>query len=196
MNKKKLIIGITGASGVIYGIRLLEVLKEIDEIETHLILSPSARINIEIETDYKIKDVEPLADVIHKYKDQAASISSGSFKTDGMIVAPCSMKTLSAIVNSFADNLIIRAADVVLKDSRKLVLMPREVPLHVGHCKLLYEAAQLGVIISPPMPAFYTHPQSIDDLINHTIGRILDLFDIDAGIMKRWNGPKNRIEKQ
>ncbi|AZQ63786.1 UbiX family flavin prenyltransferase [Flammeovirga pectinis] len=192
MDKKKLIIGITGASGVIYGIRLLEVLKLIDNIETHLILSPSARINIEIETDYNFKDVEALADVVHKYKDQAAPISSGSFKTDGMIVAPCSMKTLSAIVHSYADSLIIRAADVILKDRRKLVLMPREVPLHVGHCKLLYEAAQLGAIISPPMPAFYSEPKTIDDLINHTIGRTLDLFDIDAGILKRWEGPNNR----
>ena len=132
--------------------------------------------------------MEGLADEVHGFRNQAASISSGSFKTDGMVVAPCSMKTLSAIVNSYADNLLIRAADVVLKERRKLVLMPRETPLHVGHCKLLYEAAQLGALIVPPIPAFYNQPQTIDDLVNHSVGRILDLFDLDVGILKRWEG--------
>ncbi len=185
---KRLIVGISGASGVIYGIRLLEVLRTIDDVETHLVMSPYAKLNIEIETTYAPADVEVLADEVHSHRDQAASISSGSFKTDGMVVAPCSMKTLSAIVNSYADNQIFRAASVVFKERRKLVLMPREAPLHVGHCKLLYEAAQLGAIIAPPVPAFYTLPKRIDDLVNHSVGRVLDLFDLDAGVFKRWEG--------
>lgn len=185
---KKLIVGMSGSSGVIYGIRLLELLKTISEVETHLVMSPNAKLNVEIETSHTAKYVEGLADVVHSYRNQAASISSGSFKTDGMVVAPCSMKTLSAIVNSYADNLLARAADVVLKERRKLVLMPRETPLHVGHCKLFFEAAQLGAVIAPPLPAFYNQPETIDDLVNHSVGRILDLFDLDAGIVKRWEG--------
>lgn len=188
---KKLIVGMSGSSGVIYGIRMLEALKDIDQVETHLVMSPYAKLNIEIETTVTPQYIESLADEVHSYRNQAATISSGSFKTDGMIVTPCSMKTLSAIVNSYADSLLVRAADVVLKERRKLVLMPRETPLHVGHCKLIYEAAQMGAIITPPMPAFYNNPQSIDDIINHSIGRILDLFDIDAGILKRWQGNKS-----
>ena len=185
---KRLIVGISGASGVIYGIRMLEMLKAIGDVETHLILSRYAKMNIEIETSYTPQEVEALADVVHGYSNQAASISSGSFKTDGMVIAPCSIKTLSGIVNSASNSLLIRAADVVLKEQRRLVLMPREAPLHVGHCKLLYEAAQLGAVIAPPMPAFYTQPQTIDDLINHTVGRVLDLFDLDSGALKRWEG--------
>lgn len=192
---KKLIVGISGATGVIYGIRLLEVLGTIDDVETHLVMSPYAKLNIEIETSYTPAYVESLAHEVHSNRDQAASISSGSFKTDGMVIAPCSMKTLSAIANSYADSLLARAADVVLKERRTLVLMPRESPLHVGHCKLLYEASQLGAVIAPPMPAFYSDPQSIDDLINHSVGRILDLFDMDAGIVKRWEGPNYRPDK-
>jgi len=189
---KRLVVGISGASGVIYGIRMLEVLKAIGGIETHLVMSRFGRVNIELETTHTPQYVESLADEVHNYSNQAASISSGSFKTDGMVVAPCSMKTLSAIANSSADSLLVRAADVVLKERRTLVLMPREAPLHVGHCKLLYEAAQLGAVIAPPMPAFYSSPQSIDDLINHSVGRVLDLFDIDAGILKRWEGRTGR----
>ena len=185
---KRLIVGISGASGAIYGIRLLETLKAIDEVETHLIMSRYGRLNIEIETNYTPRDVEALADVVHSVGNQAASISSGSFRTEGMVIAPCSMKTLSAVVHSAADSLLARAADVVLKEQRRLVLMPREAPLHVGHCKLLYEAAQLGAVIAPPMPAFYSQPQTIDDLIDHSIGRVLDLFDIDAGMLRRWEG--------
>jgi len=192
---KRLIVGISGASGVIYGIRLLETLRAIGGVETHLIMSRFARLNIEIETTHKVQDVESLADVVHNFGNQAASISSGSFKTDGMVIAPCSMKTLSAIANSSADSLLTRAADVVLKEQRRLVLMPREAPLHVGHCKLLYEAALLGAVIAPPMPAFYSQPQTIDDLINHSVGRVLDLFDLDAGILKRWDGLNNRSDK-
>lgn len=187
----RLIIGISGSSGVIYGIRLLEMLKEIDGVETHLVMSSYARLNISIETDYSPQYVEELADVVHSNKNQAASISSGSFNVDGMIVAPCSIKTLSAIVNSYADSLLVRAADVTLKERRKLVLMPREVPLHTGHCKLLYEASQLGAIIAPPMPAFYNKPQTIDDIINHNVARVLDLFAIETNTTKRWLGQKS-----
>ena len=191
---KRLIIGITGASGVIYGIRMLEQLKAVDDVETHLIMSEYGRLNVEIETTHTPEYVESLADVVHKVKNQAASISSGSFKTDGMVIAPCSMKTLSGIAHSSAENLVTRAACVVLKERRPLVLMPREAPLHLGHCKLLYEAAQLGAVIAPPMPAFYNHPQTIDDLINHTVGRVLDLFDIDIGTLKRWEGTEGPDE--
>jgi 4-hydroxy-3-polyprenylbenzoate decarboxylase len=185
---KRIIVGMSGASGVIYGIRMLEILKTLEDVETHLVMSRFARFNIEIETSHTLKYVEELADEVHNFGNQAASISSGSFKTDGMIIAPCSMKTLSTIVHSLADNLLTRAADVVLKERRTLVLMPREAPLHVGHCKLLYEAAQLGAVIAPPMPAFYNQPQTIDDLINHSVGRVLDLFDLEPGVLKRWEG--------
>ncbi|MHA1165989.1 MAG: UbiX family flavin prenyltransferase [Alphaproteobacteria bacterium] len=192
---KRLIVGISGASGVIYGIRMLEVLEAMDGVETHLIMSRFARLNIEIETTHTPQYVESLANEVHNFGNQAASLSSGSFRTDGMVIAPCSMKTLSAIANSLADNLLTRAADVVLKERRTLVLMPREAPLHVGHCKLLYEAAQLGAVIAPPMPAFYNNPQTIDDIVNHSVGRVLDLFGLDAGILKRWEGANGRSEK-
>lgn len=188
----RLIVGMSGASGVIYGVRLLEVLKAESNVETHLVMSDSARMNINLETDWSAKDVLALADHVHSNRDIAASIASGSFGTDGMIVAPCAIKTLSAITNSYADSLIVRAADVVLKECRRLVLVPRETPLHTGHCELLYRASQLGAIIAPPMPAHYIKPQSVDDLINHHVGRILDLFSIDCGFVKRWNGPQNK----
>lgn len=186
----RLIIGISGSSGVIYGIRLLEVMQEQPDVETHLVMSPTAKMNVPIETDMTAKQVESLADVVHNFNDVGAAISSGSFRTEGMIVAPCSMKTLSSIVNSMADNLLSRAADVVLKEGRRLVLMPRETPLHVGHCRLLYEAAQMGIQIAPPMPAFYNRPGSIDDIVNHSVGRVLDLFSLDSGMVKRWAGTK------
>ena len=188
----RLIVGMSGASGVIYGVRLLEVLKAESNVETHLVMSDSARMNINLETDWSAKDVLALADHVYSNRDIAASIASGSFGTDGMIVAPCAIKTLSAITNSYADSLIVRAADVVLKECRRLVLVPRETPLHTGHCELLYRASQLGAIIAPPMPAHYIKPQTVDDLINHHVGRILDLFSIDCGFVKRWNGPQNK----
>ena len=188
----RLIVGMSGASGVIYGIRLLEVLQSIAEVETHLVLSNGAKLNIALETEWETKQVEALADVVHSDQNLAASIASGSYKTDGMLIVPCSMKTLSAVVNSFADHLVARAADVVLKEQRRLVLVPRETPLHVGHTRLLHEAAQMGAVIVPPMPAFYNDPQSVDDIINHTVGRLLDLFDIDAGLVKRWDGAQRR----
>ncbi|MFT5721221.1 MAG: 4-hydroxy-3-polyprenylbenzoate decarboxylase [Motiliproteus sp.] len=185
---KRLIVGMSGASGVIYGIRLLELLRDIPEIETHLVMSSYARKNIEIETELSAKYVEGLADEVHNYRNQAASIASGSFKTAGMIVTPCSMKTLSAIVHSYADSLLVRAADVTLKEQRRLVLMPRETPLHQGHCKLLYEASVMGAVIAPPMPAFYSQPQTIDELVTHSVARVLDLFDIETDQIRRWQG--------
>ncbi len=190
----RLVVGISGASGAIYGIRILEMLQACDEVETHLVLSRYGRLNIELETAYSIKQVEELADVLHSDRNQAASISSGSFGVDGMIVAPCSMKSLSAIVHSYADSLLVRAADVCLKERKPLVLMPRETPLHTGHCKLLYEASQLGAIIAPPLPAFYTQPESLDDIINHSVGRVLDLFGLDTGTLKRWQGARANEE--
>lgn len=189
---KQIIIGMSGASGSIYGIRLLQVLKTVDDVETHLVMSSYAKQIIEIETSYTVKYVEQLADHVHGIREQASSIASGSFRTDGMIIAPCSIKTLSAIANSYADNLLVRAADVTLKEQRKLVLMPRETPLHAGHCKLLYEAAQLGAVIAPPIPAFYDEPVTIDDQVNHSVGRVLDQFGLDLGIVKRWQGTRGQ----
>lgn len=190
-DKKKLIIGVGGASGVIYAVRLLEVLRSSADVETHLVMSKTARMNINIETDMSVADVEALADQVHNIAQVGASIASGSFKTHGMIVAACSMKNLSAIVHSHADDLLTRAADVALKERRKLVLMPRETPLHAGHCKLMMEANQLGAIVAPPMPAMYTKPQTIDDIVNHTVGRVLDLFELETGLVDRWQGPSS-----
>ena len=186
----QLIVGMSGASGVIYGIRLLETLKAEKGIETHLVMSDSAKMNISLETDWSANDVKKLADHVHSNKDIAANIASGSFQTAGMVVAPCAIKTLSAIANSYADSLIVRAADVTLKECRRLVLVPRETPLHTGHCELLYKASQIGAIIAPPMPAHYIKPQSIDDLVNHHVGRVLDLFKIDSSLVKRWQGSR------
>ena len=188
----RLIIGMSGASGVIYGIRLLEVLSRVEQVETHLVLSDSAKLNIAIETDRNAKEVQALADEVYSNKDIAARLASGSFKTDGMIVAPCAVKTLSAISNSYADSLLVRAADVVLKERRRLVLVPRETPLHTGHCELLLKASQMGAILAPPMPAHYINPQTVDDLVDHHVGRILDLFDLDPGLVQRWQGPVSR----
>jgi 4-hydroxy-3-polyprenylbenzoate decarboxylase len=185
----RLIVGISGASGVIYGIRLLETLRSMGRVETHLILSRGAKINIALETEWAVKDVESLAGVVHSDQNLAASISSGSFQTAGMVIAPCSMKTLSGVVNSYADTLMVRAADVVLKEQRRLVLVPRESPLHVGHTRLLHEAAGMGAVICPPMPGFYTAPQTLDDIVNQSVGRILDLFGLDNDLVKRWQGP-------
>ncbi len=187
----RLIVAISGASGVIYGIRLLEVLGKQATVETHLVMSGTGKMNIPIETEWTVKSVEQLADRVYRCSDVGATIASGSFQTDGMIVIPCSMKTLSAIVHSYADNLLVRAADVILKEGKRLVLVPRETPLHTGHCKLLYEATQMGIVIAPPMPAFYIQPQSVDDIINHTVGRILDLFNLESGMVKRWAGTGN-----
>ena len=188
----RLIIGMSGASGVIYGIRLLEVLSRVEQVETHLVLSNSAKLNIAIETDRNSKEVQDLADEVYSNKDIAARLASGSFKTDGMIVAPCAVKTLSAIANSYADSLLVRAADVVLKERRRLVLVPRETPLHTGHCELLLKASQMGAILAPPMPAHYINPQTVDDLVDHHVGRLLDLFDLDPGLVQRWQGSASK----
>lgn len=187
----QLIVAMSGASGVIYGIRLLEALKAEKGVETHLVMSDSAKMNISLETDWSTNDVKALADQVHSNKDIAANIASGSFQVAGMVVAPCAIKTLSAIANSYADSLVTRAADVTLKERRPLVLVPRETPLHTGHCELLYRASQIGAIIAPPMPAHYIKPQSIDDLVNHHVGRILDLFEIDSSLVKRWQGSRS-----
>ena len=176
---KRIVVGMSGSSGVIYGIRMLEVLAQNPLVETHLILSQAAKMNIGIETEWSVADVEALADEVHNNKNIGASIASGSFKTAGMIVVPCSMKTLSGIANSYAENLIIRAADVMLKERRQLVIVPRESPLHTGHCELMLKASQIGAIICPPAPAFYTEPKTVDDIINHSVARVLDLFDIE-----------------
>ena len=187
---KKLIIGISGASGVIYGIRLLELLRGLDFVETHLVMSAAAGITIGLETDYSVEEVTELADVSYRFKDIAAQISSGSFRTDGMVVAPCSMKTLAGIAYSFSDNLLLRAADVVLKDRRRLVLVPRETPLHLGHLRMMVQATEIGAIIVPPMPAFYHRPQTIDDIVNQTVNRVLDLLEIElpTDLFQRWQG--------
>ena len=177
---KRLIIGISGASGAIYGVRMLQVLRDVPEIETHLILSQAARQTLALETDFSVRDVQALADVVHDARDIAASISSGSFKTAGMVILPCSMKTLSGIVHSYTDGLLTRAADVVLKERRPLVLCVRETPFHLGHLRLLVQAAELGAVIMPPVPAFYHRPQSLDDVINQTVNRVLDQFDISC----------------
>ncbi|MFN2279720.1 MAG: UbiX family flavin prenyltransferase [Candidatus Promineifilaceae bacterium] len=187
---KKIIVGMSGASGVIYGIRLLEVLKNVEEVETHLVASSAAAITIGLETTYTMDEVNALADVSYRFKDIAAPISSGSFKTDGMVVLPCSMKTLAGITYSFSDNLLLRAADVVLKDRRTLVVAPRESPLHLGHLRMMVQVTEMGAIVAPPMPAFYHHPQDIDDLINQTVNRILDLLgiELESDLFKRWQG--------
>ena len=187
---KRLIIGISGASGVIYGIRILEILQGVADVETHLVMSSAAKRTILLETDYQISQVEALADQLYSFNDIAASISSGSFKTMGMVVIPCAIKTLSAIAHSYSDNLLARAADVVLKDRRKLVLVVRETPLHLGHLRLLTSAAEIGAIIVPPVPAFYHRPTTIDDIINQTVNRVLDLFEIelDKDLFTRWQG--------
>lgn len=188
--KQKLIVGISGASGVIYGIRLLEVLRDVAEMETHLVMSNAGKRTILLETDYDIKQVEALADELHNQSNIAASIASGSFKTTGMVIAPCAIKTLSGIANSYSDNLLLRAADVTLKDRRKLLLLVRETPLHLGHIRLMTQAAEIGAIIMPPMPAFYHKPKTIDDIVNQTVNRILDLMGIqlDKDLFKRWDG--------
>ena len=187
-SRVKIIVGMSGASGVIYGVRLLEVLRGVAEVETHFVMSDAAKLNIAVETDLETQDVISLADYSYSNKDIGASIASGSFKTDGMVVAPCAIKTLSAIAHSYSDSLIVRAADVVLKECRRLVLVPRETPLHVGHCELMMKACQLGAVMAPPMPAHYILPKTVDDLVNHHVGRILDLFDLDPGLVQRWHG--------
>ncbi|EMB9075052.1 UbiX family flavin prenyltransferase [Enterobacter cloacae] len=187
---KRLIVGLSSASGAIYGVRLLQVLRDVAEVETHLVMSQAARQTLSLETDLSLRDVQALADVVHDARDIAASISSGSFKTAGMVILPCSIKTLSGIVNSYTDTLVTRAADVVLKERRPLVLCVRETPLHLGHLRLMTQAAELGAVIMPPVPAFYHRPASLDDVINQTVNRVLDQFDIHLpeDLFTRWQG--------
>lgn len=193
---KKIIIGISGASGVIYGIRLLEILRDLDDVETHFVMSTAAATTIGLETEQTPEQIVQLADVVYRFRDIAAAIASGSFKTHGMIVAPCSMKTLAGIANSFSDNLLLRAADVVLKDRRRLILVARETPLHLGHLRLMTQVTEMGAIVAPPMPAFYHKPQTIDDIVNQTVNRVLDLADIDLpeDLFTRWHGGKASLD--
>lgn len=184
---KRLIVGISGASGIILGIRTLELLRRAG-IETHLVMTRSAQITLAHEVPLKVADVHALATHVHKMEDIGASISSGSFQTMGMIVAPCSIRSMSEITTGVTSNLLSRAADVVLKERRRLVLLLRETPLHLGHLRSMTQVTEMGAIVMPPVPAFYARPQSIDDLVNHTIGRALDLFGIDSGVVHRWKG--------
>ncbi len=183
----RIVVGITGATGVIYGIRLLEVLRDAS-IESHLILSDVAKKCIGLETSFTVDHVESLAHRVYSVKDMAAPISSGSFRTHGMVIAPCTIKTLSGVAHSYDENLIIRAADVTLKERRRLILVVRETPLHKGHLELMTRVADLGGIILPPVPAFYHSPSTIDDLIDHAVGKILDLMGIEHSLFRRWEG--------
>ena len=187
--KKKLIVGISGASGVVYGIRLLETLRELD-VETHLVISKAAELTLAYETDMTTKDLRALADKTYPIGDIGAACSSGSFLTSGMIVAPCSMKTLAEIATGVTSTLLTRAADVVLKEKRRLVLMARETPLTNVHLRNMLTVSEMGGIIAPPVPAFYTKPECLDDIVDHSIGRVLDLFDLDTGHVKRWRSKK------
>ncbi len=190
-----LVIGITGATGVIYGIRLLQVLSVMDNIETHLIISEAGETTIKYETDFSIADVKKLANFNYDIKDVAARISSGSFRRDGMIIAPCTIKTMSALANSYNDNLIIRAGDVTLKERQKLVLVLRETPLHLGHLRSMERLSEIGGIIMPPVPAFYHKPKTVEDIVDHTVGKILDMFNIKHSLFQRWSGCSPSGEK-
>ena len=188
---KRIIVGISGATGAIYGVRLLQILKEVPDIETHLVLSPAARRTIVLETDYTVEEVEASADRVYRVGDIAASISSGSFRSAAMIVAPCSMKTASGIATSYSDNLLLRAADVMLKDRRPLVLLVRETPLHLGHLRLLTQITEMGGIVMPPVPAFYHRPQTLMQVVDQTLNRVLDLVgvELEGDLFARWEGP-------
>ena len=182
---QRLIIGISGASGIVYGVRLLEVLRD-SPVETHLVMSKSAEMTLGYEMDMKAAEVRALADQVYAVKNIGAAISSGSFPTMGMVIAPCSVRSMSEIASGVTSSLLTRAADVVLKERRKLVLMVRESPFHTGHLRTMTALSEMGAIIAPPLPAFYTQPASVDDIVNHSVGRVLDLFGLDAGLVKRW----------
>jgi 4-hydroxy-3-polyprenylbenzoate decarboxylase len=189
---RKLVIGISGASGVVHGIRLLEVLREAANIETHLVLSNAAKTTIALETDTSVAEVEALADRVYRIGDISAALASGSFKTLGMVVVPCSMKTLSGIANSFSDNLLIRAAEVTLKDRRPLVIVPRETPLHLGHLRLMVRVAEMGAVVMPPVAAFYHRPETVADIVDQTVNRIVDVLgiELEEDLFTRWEGPE------
>lgn len=184
---RRLIVGISGATGSIYGIRLLEVLSRLKDFETHLVLTRAAKMTLQVETPYSVKEVESLATVVHDINNVGASIASGSFRTEGMVVAPCSMKSMGAIAHSAGGDLLVRAADVVLKERKKLVLVVRETPLHLGHLESMVQLTRMGAVIFPPVPAFYHRPKTLDDVINQTVTRILDQFGIDAALFERWS---------
>jgi flavin prenyltransferase len=190
---KRVIVGISGATGAMYGIRLLEVLGHVDGVETHLVLSSAAKRTLSLETDYSVEQVEALADYAYKPADIAASISSGSFRAASMVIAPCSIKTVSGIANSYSENLLLRAADVTLKERRPLVLLVRETPLHLGHLRLLVQVAEMGAVVMPPMPAFYHRPTSLQDVVDQTVNRALDMLNIELeqDLFVRWHGPEN-----
>ncbi|MCC6069901.1 UbiX family flavin prenyltransferase [Massilia sp. GCM10020059] len=191
--RPRLVVAITGASGAIYGVRLLEQLRASGACESHLVMSSSGALTASQELDMKRSDIEALADVVHNVKDIGATVASGSFQSIGMVVAPCSMKTLASIAHGLADNLVSRAADVMLKERRRLVLMARETPLNLAHLRNMTSVTEMGGIILPPVPAFYTRPESVDDIVNHTVGRVLDLFGVEhAGLVKRWEGITKR----
>ncbi len=186
----RLVVGISGSSGSIYGIRLLEVLRGVSDLETHLIISAAAKRTLLEETDYAIKDVEALATHVYDNRDIGAALASGSFRTGGMVIAPCSIKTASALANCYADTLICRAGDVTLKEGRPLVVLVRETPLHAGHLRQLLHLAELGAVILPPMPAFYNRPKTVEDIVNNTVGRILDRFGIPHALTTEWTGTR------
>jgi 4-hydroxy-3-polyprenylbenzoate decarboxylase len=189
---RRIVVGITGSTGCIYGIRLLERLRALPDTEVHLVISAPGKRTLIEETDWTVPDVEALAHVVHDNKDIGASLASGAFRTDGMAIAPCSMKTVSALANSFADTLISRAADVHLKEGRPLVAVVREAPLHVGHLRQMLALAEIGGVILPPVPAFYTRPRTIDDIVNHTVGRILDRLGLPQDLVPEWPGTGRR----
>lgn len=193
---RRLMVGVSGATGVIYAVRLLEVLRDVPDVETHLVMSPAAKQTLALETDLRPRDVEAMADVVYRFGDIAAAPSSGSFRMLGMVVIPCSMGSLSKIATSANDNLLARAADVTLKEHRRLVIVPRETPLHLGHLRLMVQVAEFGAIVVPPMPAFYQRPRSLAEVIDHTVMRILDLFDIDplAPLSRRWAGANGALQ--
>src|SRR5213592_1886323 len=188
--KKRLIVGITGATGAVYGVRMLEALKTAAGWESHVVLSDAGALNLWHELKMKRKDLERIADAAYHPKDIAATIASGSFLTEGMVIAPCSMKTLAAVAHAHADDLVSRAADVVLKERRRLVLLPRETPLNLAHLRNMTAVTEMGAIVFPPVPAFYSRPKSLDDIVAHTVGRVLDLFGVRTTKVKRWQGLK------
>lgn len=188
---QRLVVGISGASGAIYGVRLLQLLRG-TPIETHLIMSQAARVTLAHETDLKVADVEVLADVVHPNTDVGAACASGSFRTLGMVIAPCSVKTMSEIATGVTANLLSRAADVALKERRRLVLLLRETPLHLGHIRSMAAVTEAGAVVYPPVPAFYARPASLDEMVDHTLGRVLDLFGLDLGTVRRWTGERTR----
>jgi 4-hydroxy-3-polyprenylbenzoate decarboxylase len=185
---KRFVVGITGSTGCVYGVRLLESLRALPDTEVHLVISAPGKRTLVEETDWTVQDVEALAHVVHDNKDIGASLASGAFRTDGMAIAPCSMKTVSALANSYADTLIARAADVHLKEGRPLVAVVRETPLHVGHLRQMLALAEIGGVILPPMPAFYTRPKTVDDIVNHTVARILDRLGLPQNLVPEWPG--------